>query len=59
MTSSQPDRDDRLQKKTEPSVVLAGCVPAIEVFGRYIDPANGVIYLRIVGIPHPDSPHGL
>ena len=27
MTSSQPDRDDRLQKKTEPSVVLAGCVP--------------------------------
>ena len=26
MTSSQPDRDDRLQKKTEPSVVLAGCV---------------------------------
>ena len=40
-------------------MVLAGCVPAIEVFGRYIDPANGVIYLRIVGIPHPDSPHGL
>ena len=26
MTSSQPDRDDRLQKKTEPSVVLAGCI---------------------------------
>ncbi len=32
---------------------------AIEVFGRYIDPANGVMYLRIVGIPHPGSPHGV
>ncbi len=36
MTSSQPDRDDRLQKKTEPSVVLAGCVRYWEIKGRWL-----------------------
>ena len=30
-----------------------------EVYGRYIDPENGVMYLRIVGIPHPDRVHGV
>ena len=58
MTSSQPDRDDRLQKKTEPSVVLAGCVRSNgflerinhhlvvavrEAEGREADPSAGVI----------------
>ncbi len=36
-----------------------GKYAAVEVFGRYIDPDKGVMYLRIVGIPHPERVHGV
>lgn len=32
---------------------------AIEVIGEYIDPQLGHMYLRIVGIPNPDSPNSI
>jgi hypothetical protein len=35
------------------ATVVAG-YNAIEMVGRYADPELGVIYVRLVGIPHPD-----
>ena len=32
-----------------------GDYDAIEVVGRYVDPAIGVLYVRIVGIPNPNG----
>ncbi len=32
-----------------------GDYDAIEVVGRYVDPAIGLLYVRIVGIPNPDG----
>lgn len=37
--------------------IEVGGNPAIEVFGRYRDPANGAMYTRLVGILNPNSEH--
>lgn len=39
--------------------IKVGPYAAVEVFGRYVDPEHGVMYARLVGIPHPKSKHGI
>lgn len=39
--------------------ITIGQLPAVEVIGTYVDPANGPMYLRLVGVPHPALPHGV
>ncbi len=33
-----------------------GDLPAVQLVATYIDPANGPMFLRIVGVPHPEKP---
>ena len=35
-----------------------GGLGAVEVIGRYTDEANGLIYLWVVGLPHPVNSRG-
>ena len=39
--------------------IMVGDYSAVEVFGRYVDPANGLMYARLVGILNPNSTHGV
>lgn len=53
-TANYPNRVRDVVRPTK-----AGDLDAVEVMGRYQDPQLGLMYLRIVGIPDPDGPHGV
>ncbi len=36
-----------------------GDLPAVLLVATYTDPANGPMFLRIVGLPHPDKPESI
>ncbi len=52
-------RDYPKHKRDVVRKTTAGKYDAVEVIGRYEDPKLGLMYLRIVGIPDPDGPHGI
>ncbi len=39
--------------------VKVGDYDAVEVVGKYIDPSIGLLYVRLVGIPNPDSENSI
>ncbi len=54
VTGNSPRRVRDLVRQVE----ISG-LPAVEVIGRYEEPELGLMFLRIVGIPDPDGPHGV
>lgn len=39
--------------------ITIGPYQAVEVVGRYMDVADGLVHLRLVGIPNPDRPESI